>query len=248
MTAVCGIIATVAAISSCVTSARFVLKVSAIGVSLSCYAFVMAVKRITDVERFSQKLAVDEFGCWRWQAGKSTNGYGRFAVGSRTDQTHYTEYAHRWIYIQVYGDIPAHWELDHLCRVRCCVNPYHLEAVPHITNVRRGEVAQWQRLKTHCPAGHAYSDNTYLTKKGSRTCATCVKARTHRYKAMVRGWRASRGTRPQRCDRLQEHLPTPNGWTGRTRHQWLRRVAHPLRGASHPWPSDPWHTPALRLL
>lgn len=69
--------------------------------------------------------------CWEWE-GSSANSYGQFYF----DGGHIG--SHRWIYMsEVSGEIQG-LDIDHLCRNRICVNPSHLEAVPHKENVRRG--------------------------------------------------------------------------------------------------------------
>lgn len=70
-----------------------------------------------------------ETPCWVWQRTLHHTGYGR--IGDRG-------MAHRVIYQQVNGDLPADVHLDHLCRVRACVNPDHLEPVTCAENLRRG--------------------------------------------------------------------------------------------------------------
>jgi len=71
--------------------------------------------------------------CWVWQRAKgSRDGYGRKGVGRRV------LLAHRVYFERVRGPIPKGLQLDHLCRVRACVNPDHLEPVTSKTNVRRG--------------------------------------------------------------------------------------------------------------
>jgi len=74
--------------------------------------------------------------CWVWQHGKTPEGYGRKHTGGRT------VYAHRYYYERVNGPIPDGLEIDHLCRVRECVNPGHLEAVTTTENIRRGMQAK----------------------------------------------------------------------------------------------------------
>jgi hypothetical protein len=55
--------------------------------------------------------------------------------------------AHRFAYELLVGPIPEDLELDHLCRVRHCVNPAHLEPVTHLENILRGMRAAAQQAK-----------------------------------------------------------------------------------------------------
>lgn len=68
-----------------------------------------------------------ETPCWVWQGVLNEDGYGH--INGRG--------VHRVAYEKVNGPIPAHLEIDHLCKVRNCVNPDHLEAVPHKINTWR---------------------------------------------------------------------------------------------------------------
>jgi hypothetical protein len=74
--------------------------------------------------------------CWLWQLCKTPGGYGQHYDGTRL------VVAHRWYYEQHVGPIPYGLDLDHLCRVRECVNPEHLEPVTRGENLRRGYAAR----------------------------------------------------------------------------------------------------------
>ena len=72
--------------------------------------------------------------CWIWQKSCNNWGYGMVWEAS----TKRVRLAHRVAYELVYGPIPIGMDLDHLCRVRQCCNPAHVEAVTRATNLRRG--------------------------------------------------------------------------------------------------------------
>lgn len=67
-------------------------------------------------------------GCWLWTGSQDGKGYGKTGRGR----------IHRIVYEELVGPIPDGLQLDHLCRVRNCVNPAHLEPVTGRENVRRG--------------------------------------------------------------------------------------------------------------
>lgn len=105
-------------------------------------------------------------GCWIWLGTVNDSGYGTLNVNAKETR------AHRYSYELYRGPIPAGLVIDHLCRVRCCINPMHLEPVTLEENKRRGRL-----FKTHCPKGHPYGgDNLFFSKLGTRLCRTCSRA------------------------------------------------------------------------
>lgn len=126
-----------------------------------------AVRFWAKVDKFGQN------GCWLWTAALDPAGYGRFKEAGRGGLV---RLAHRIAYQLVVGPIPTGLQLDHLCRVRRCVNPAHLEPVTSAENTRRG--IHHNSNKTHCLLGHAYTaENTYTTPRGSRECRICRAAK-----------------------------------------------------------------------
>lgn len=121
--------------------------------------------RVPALVRLMEKVRIDPSGCWLWTGHIGKFGYGSF----RDDPKRNTRQAHIASYELHVGPVPDGLELDHLCRVRSCVNPYHLEPVTHLENVRRGDLGRI----THCPQGHLYDKkNTYLNA-GKRHCREC---------------------------------------------------------------------------
>jgi hypothetical protein len=117
--------------------------------------------------RFWNKVDKRE-SCWLW-TGCVTHfdRYARFVFNGKA-QT-----AHRLTYIEAKGSIPSGLQLDHLCRVRHCVNPDHLEAVTRKENILRGEGPSAQNArKKQCNNGHKFSYKTRL-ERTQRFCAIC---------------------------------------------------------------------------
>lgn len=111
---------------------------------------------------WSERKTIDPIsGCWVWTGPVNNNGYGK-AVGT---------YVHRLSYAVAKGAIPPNTEIDHLCRNRRCFNPAHLEAVPHVENMRRSPNTG---TKTHCRHGHEYEAHGFWkSKDGRKRCKEC---------------------------------------------------------------------------
>jgi len=117
--------------------------------------------------------------CWLWLGSRYLSGYGMLSIKSRATP------AHRVSYQEFVGRIPEGFQIDHLCRVRHCVNPNHLEPVTQQENLRRAPytASDLQRSKTHCPQGHFYAgENLYVTPTGGRACRACRSEHTRRYR------------------------------------------------------------------
>ena len=130
--------------------------------------------------RFERKVSPEpNTGCWLWEGALSGNGYGSFYDGERMVS------AHSFAYVNSKGPVPEGLELDHLCRIRCCVNPEHLEPVTRRENTLRGVAGHHMRGKTHCSRGHALDEaNTYRRSNGNRSCRTCERLKRRRYRGM----------------------------------------------------------------
>lgn len=75
-------------------------------------------------------------GCWLWDGRPSAQGYGRFTVARSGHWV--TLGAHVWAWEDANGQrVPEGMYVDHLCSVRRCVRPDHLEAVTPMENTRR---------------------------------------------------------------------------------------------------------------
>lgn len=123
-------------------------------------------------------------GCWLWTAALTDRGYGdRFRLDDGRKVA-----PHRLAYELLVGPIPDGLQLDHLCRVRNCVNPSHLEAVTCQENLLRGVTwAAYNARKTHCKHGHEFDEaNTRIAADGSRSCRACAREKARRTRARRR--------------------------------------------------------------
>jgi hypothetical protein len=150
----------------------------------------MNMKKRPAIDRFNDFIGhkKDIKDCWIWQGCTDTKGYGLLRIKNKNVK------AHRFSYQYYIGPIPKGLQLDHLCKVKNCVNPNHLEAVTLQENMRRSQpdrifsfdIGKANREKTHCPSGHKYSvENTYIRNK-SRNCKKCNTKSERRKKAQLR--------------------------------------------------------------
>lgn len=117
--------------------------------------------------------------CWLWKGKLTPKGYALLKVGTQMQRAHRVSYR---LYV---GIIPAELTIDHLCRIRHCMQPYHLEPVTQAVNVLRGNSpSAIAARKTHCPQGHPYGEvEIQPNGKRRRRCLPCVKTNRARYNA-----------------------------------------------------------------
>lgn len=138
-------------------------------------------KRDSAIVRLMRNVVmITESGCWIFLGVLDRNGYGQI-----TNDNYERRQAHRVSYEVHIGPIPEGLDLDHLCRVRSCVNPKHLEPVTFEENLRRGAEAGFGRLvgirviaankknQTHCRNGHEYTEENVYPYRGKRMCREC---------------------------------------------------------------------------
>jgi hypothetical protein len=125
------------------------------------------------MDRFMDRVAHEpNTGCWLWSGTATVDGYGVVEVRGKK------LYAHRVSYEWFCGPIPERLTIDHLCRVRCCVNPEHLEPVTNVENVKRAAAAN---RPSQCRAGHPYDEANSAFYKGRRKCKECNRLNARRY-------------------------------------------------------------------
>lgn len=85
--------------------------------------------------------------CWLW-TGKIDDGYGRFNIKGKL------YLAHRLTMAVLKEKIAENMQVDHLCMVRNCCNPDHLEQVTFGENTKRGRGRYAQPDMTRCINNH----------------------------------------------------------------------------------------------
>lgn len=111
-------------------------------------------------------------GCWLWTGSEKANGYGAITVDGRGWR------AHRYAYVAAFGAIAEGMELDHVCRNRRCVNPFHLRQVSHRENTLSGEtITAHAAQQTHCKRGHELTPESVYENGRGRQCKQCARIR-----------------------------------------------------------------------
>ena len=147
------------------------------------------------LDRFVTRVQHLETGCWLWLGFIcKTTGYGMMYYEGRPTAVH------RVAYQEFRKRLLPGFEPDHLCRNRWCANPFHLEAVTHRINCRRGNGASAVNAKrTHCLNGHPCDqENTYWTSAGLRQCKACRKKRQRDFFLTNGYWAGSRSKKSRK--------------------------------------------------
>lgn len=136
--------------------------------------------------RFWSKVEFTET-CWLWTGGQQGGGYGHFMAHRESQYL-----AHRYAYAFCVGEIPHGLTIDHLCRIRNCVNPDHLEAVTQKENAARGMAPSMIVSRSGvCKKGHAIAGRNAKAHKNGFMCRRCRNDYMIRYRARRRGKVAS---------------------------------------------------------
>lgn len=116
------------------------------------------------------QLTDADTGCWLWTGALTAQGYGLTTFRTSNKPS----YIHRTVFELLVGGIPEGLELDHVCRVRTCANPAHLDPVTHRENLLRSPIAPAaiNAGKTHCKRNHEF-DTPYVPGR-KRRCQICM--------------------------------------------------------------------------
>ena len=126
------------------------------------------------LEYIATRIRIEDRGfstpCWAWQCCKNEKGYGRTVVPLMGHVR-----IHRATYQLLRGPIPGGMQIDHLCRVKECCNPDHLEIVTNEENARRAAPHRRTIIngRIHCPHGHEMTEEN---TKPNGSCRVCHRA------------------------------------------------------------------------
>src|SRR5262245_16622968 len=144
----------------------------------------MSEHNSTALARFWAKIKISEdkfyndTPCWEWTGCIHPLGYGQFRYDARKKHNGGKPQTspHRFAYEHFVGEIPADREVDHLCNVKHCANPRHLELVSRRENLSRRN----RRYSRICPKHN--EEKTRIGKKRSALrCKSCATERVAAY-------------------------------------------------------------------
>lgn len=141
-------------------------------------------------ERAATRYEVDERGCHISTYSVASHGYAQIGwnvnhvrAGGTVKPTTMTT-AHRAAWVHHTGkQIPTGMTVDHLCRVRRCVNPEHLRLLDNLSNATDNGADKpsvcFHPIGATCRRGH----DLYVYLSGARNCRECASERTARKRA-----------------------------------------------------------------
>lgn len=141
-------------------------------------------------ERLASHGVVGSNGCILWTGAIDRSGYGKFPI--TIDGTRRMTGAHRAAWMAHRGDIQGDLVVDHLCRVRSCVNVDHMELVTGSVNTIRGDHSSKRGRSGRKRPGEPYACGRHGRLDGYEkdmgegrrrwVCRTCAGERRARYR------------------------------------------------------------------
>lgn len=124
------------------------------------------------------KVRIDTHGCWLWTGSQDGHGYGSAYVHEHKEKRN----VYRMMFEWVYGPVPEGYTLDHLCRVKLCCNPAHLEVVTKAVNIARAGLAHQAETPTcrKCGASDWMLNGVGSQGQPRRRCRNCHRINTGR--------------------------------------------------------------------
>ena len=117
--------------------------------------------------------------CWILHTRPNGHGYGQIGVNGKKWE------AHRFCWNALRGAVPIGMTIDHLCSVKRCCNPDHLQVVTQrVNNLRSDGAAGVNARKTHCPRGHVLAGRNIYRRPDRpqwRDCLICRRASALQY-------------------------------------------------------------------
>jgi hypothetical protein len=131
-------------------------------------------------EKPSALYTPDMGECWVWTGHLNPKThYGMIFVRRDPGGKKRFGAAHRIVFLLTKGALPPkELEPDHLCKVRRCIRPSHLELVTHQVNAQR-------RTPLFCKRGHPFAGNMVRNGKSGWTCKQCKYMSEARFKGKV---------------------------------------------------------------
>ena len=121
--------------------------------------------------RAATRFSVDEHGCWISDYSVASHGYAQ--IGWQDGGYRHVVTAHRAAWVHLHGQIPDGMTIDHICRVRRCINPKHLRLMSNLENARGGgghHTSTPVPTGGLCRRGHA----ELLYSNGEKHCRECA--------------------------------------------------------------------------
>lgn len=136
-------------------------------------------------KRFADKIdRSDPEGCWLWTGALDNNGYGQIQATRNGKKQPVKAHRIAWELLHEV-ELPPDLCVMHMCDVRSCVNPDHLQVGSVGANntdmALKGRHAN--SLLDTCSNGHPFDDVVMSRGRPTRICRQCRREANRRYRS-----------------------------------------------------------------